>query len=256
MIRPRTFTAQADALRWARLGGVALHVGPEYTLYADASAAQKSEALGWSRFWAGKAGVTFPVFKDRGTFAESLPLTEDQARFVEGQSLNGPTLTAHLPTTVLFFTGTRKGMSLDQRDALTLWLFERNVVIAHHGCCVGADEELHNILAAFRESDSKREPFITGWPAEVGPELSCFGRIRLDDDRVRQAPLTRNRMMSECAAGMIASGKPFDVVCVACPLEDEPPESGRGGTWHAVRQFKAKNVPTTIITPSGTMRHE
>lgn len=263
-MRPRKFVTQSDAVRWARLGGIALYSGPEPALYASAEAAQKSEAMGWARWWAGKAGCTLVEIKNRGTFAEFCPLTEPQARYVAEQSLDGPEVIGSLPTTVVFFTGTRRGMSDEQRESLLEWLFNRNVLAGHHGCCIGADEEFHNIIYALRVKGQELPwcehgnyvPWLTGWPAEVGPELSCVGRITLDDVRLKQAPLTRNRNMAAYAKWYATSGKPVDIACVACPYESEPPESGRGGTWHAIRQFRAAEIATTIITPTGAIRNE
>lgn len=51
------------------------------------------------------------------------------------------------------FTGTSKGMSPRQKEELTILLSEISLTEFHHGDCVGADEEAHNILTNLGKGD-------------------------------------------------------------------------------------------------------
>lgn len=261
-MRPRKFNHVGDAIRWSMYGGLALALDKSALL---ASSAQKSESAQWARYYAGHAGCTFLTVEHRGTYSERIQLTAEQAARVAEQSLDGPSERpkSDWPTTVVFFTGSRKGCHVEQLEGLRAWLYAREILAGHHGCCVGADEEFHNILAGLRElkrfgeNDSYKWmehtncPWVTGWPARVPDDLTCYGRVKLDDERGKEEPLRRNRNMAEYAKWYANSGKRVDVLAVACPFEHEPPTNGRGGTWHAIRMFRGCDIPVTIIDPDG-----
>ncbi len=257
-MKPRKFDTVEAAVRWATYGGVALFTGNAAyegaALYA--SPAQNSEAVGWARWWAGKAGVSLAEIKERGKHNERCELDWKQTAFLAAQCLEGPCSVGSLPTTVVFFTGTRKGTSHEQIDGLREWLFNRDILSGHHGCCIGADEDFHNIVRGLRVA-GEPVPWLVGWPAEVPPDLTCAGRIECDDLKLTQSPLARNKNMAAYARyHKENNARNCLTECVACPLEDEPPDTGRGGTWHAIRAFKAAGIPVTIINRDGSIRNE
>ncbi len=47
------------------------------------------------------------------------------------------------------FTGTRQGMSQNQKEQFVLKLFELGVTEFHHGDCIGADADAHDIVREF-----------------------------------------------------------------------------------------------------------
>lgn len=116
------------------------------------------------------------------------------------------------------FTGTRRGMSRAQLDAVRYLLDEvllLNGFIAHHGDCIGADEEFHRIC---------REPrggpvAIVIHPSTHHLRAFCEGDEVLDP----MPPLERNRAIVAASDVMIAA-----------PLD----ERMRGGTWATIRKAR------------------
>lgn len=252
-MRPRSFTSLGDAIRWSRLGGVALYRDADHPQHRPAlyGSAQNSESVGWSKWWAGKFGADFLEVLNRNTAEQAIALTDFQAAQVATQCGTGITCTSLL-TTVVYFTGTREGLTEDQRESLREWLFVRNVIATHDGLCIGADEEFHGIaesLAADRVS-----PYINGWPAIVPADLTCINRVKCHSTREPRPPLDRNTAMAEDARDAIKWRKE-NAELVACPAGKEKPSSDRGSTWHAIGRFQSRNVPVTIINPDGSSRH-
>lgn len=129
-------------------------------------------------------------------------------------------------TIQLGFTGTRYGMTEAQHTAL-LDLIDTLLVrpeeqatlpcVAHHGLCVGGDEEFH---AAIRPLPGSR---IIGHPGPDWPNGRWSARIA-DCDEVREP----EPYMCRNAAIVAAS-----LVMIAAPYEDKPQQWG--GTWSTVR---------------------
>ena len=138
------------------------------------------------------------------------------------------------------FTGTAKGMTARQLGTLTHELQAFDFREAHHGDCVGADTEFHNLIRrlfpqarivghpGFPESDSRRadNPCDEFRPVPNG------------------GPLKRNRNMVDEVDFMFAT-----------PLLNK--EILRSGTWSTIR-YAAKpkvNRPCVIIWPDGTIEN-
>lgn len=154
---------------------------------------------------------------------------------------------------IVGFTGTRRGMTAEQKAAIRaiLWKLDPDLVV--HGDCVGADDDFDQIcfelgidrnsrpctLTKFRAHTERRKPkpaFETADPA---------------------APMVRNKAIVDDAWLMIA-----------CPCDGEPdapgpalvapegPSSQRSGTWATVRMSRRAKKPIYIVFPSGLVRHE
>lgn len=125
------------------------------------------------------------------------------------------------------FTGTRHGMSEEQRVAVMRVLEDqldgammaaRLGFVAHHGDCVGADAQFHEIvLWGFRPLGS----WIDVHPGPAGDRHRAYssGYDRIHDP---QHHMARNRAIVAVSNIMIAA--PF-----------EPTPQKRGGTWATIR---------------------
>jgi len=130
------------------------------------------------------------------------------------------------------FTGTREGMTIAQLAALTEMLRGSNATL-HHGDCVGADAEAHDI------ADAVGLTIVIHPPDNL--ELRAFKLGRYIWGPLPY--LERNREIVRCADYLIAA-----------PAEDT--EQARGGTWHAVRYARKRRKSIVIIWPNGVVRRE
>ncbi len=132
------------------------------------------------------------------------------------------------------FTGTRKGMTREQRDVTVMLanlLYQGSVNEARHGLCVGADAQFNDIAA--------KQGFITyGYPAsdvKEGNRAYCHVNFTMPS-----APaLSRNHTIIDESEVMIAIPKGYE-------------EEWRGsGTWAAIRYSAKAHKPTYIVYPNG-----
>lgn len=131
------------------------------------------------------------------------------------------------------FTGTRKGLTDAQREALQAVLHDeaRSLdVELHHGDCVGADAEAHSI-ATWR-----------GWITTIHPPTVDALRALCEADHYYPPLpyLQRNRAIVDATE-----------VLVACPGEEA--EALRGGTWATVRYARSQGRRVILVLPSGAV---
>ena len=126
------------------------------------------------------------------------------------------------------FTGTRHGMTARQRKALMFWIDQYHATEFHHGDCIGADAEAHDLFAG-----AGVELFIHP-PVKNGHRAFKKGAHYLK----AKTHFARNRDIVDQA----------DVV-LAFPFEKENP--GRGGTWYTIEYAKKKGKPLWIFFPNG-----
>lgn len=134
------------------------------------------------------------------------------------------------------FSGTRYGMTLEQRRAVYRvfrWYRDnRSAITVHHGSCVGADAEAHDIAR------------ILGIPVSLHPPIFQSKMAQcamLPDEKVWPARdyLVRNRVIVDVTAILVAAPK------------EEHGETLRGGTWSTVRYARALGREGWIVRPSG-----
>lgn len=133
------------------------------------------------------------------------------------------------------FTGTREGMTPEQRIALRYLLLEHLPKEVHHGDCLGADSEFHNAAIAL-----------------------CCPVIVIH-------PPSNNQLRAFCGGDAVREPKPYldrnrDIVdetdvLIAAPKEMEPPASLKGhGTWSTYFYAKDKAKKRTyLVLPDGTV---
>lgn len=127
------------------------------------------------------------------------------------------------------FSGTRLGMSDVQKDTLYKLLAKHDGIF-HHGDCIGADAEAHDIAR------------VLGWTIHIHPPI---------DSRLRAF---KNGNSSSQPKDYHARNRDIVDGCqylIACPKSRQE----IGGTWYTINYSKAKNGQFSIILPDGTLGH-
>ena len=124
------------------------------------------------------------------------------------------------------FTGTRKGMSQKQKEALIRLIAESTFSEAHHGSCVGADYQFHDLCCTY------------GVPVVIHPPTNGINRAKCHGGRVLPAKpyIERNHDIVDACD-----------VLIACPSETE--EVLRSGTWATVRYARKRNKRVIVLAP-------
>ena len=138
------------------------------------------------------------------------------------------------------FTGTQRGLTDEQKAALDRLFHElgQDAVEIHHGDCVGADEEAHD-LADNHAFDIVRHP-----PDKDDKRAFCTG----GEERDPKPYLDRNKDIVDETDMLIA-----------CPNGEE---RVRSGTWSTVRYARKRSsidgirTRICIITTSGELKKE
>jgi hypothetical protein len=128
------------------------------------------------------------------------------------------------------FTGTRRGMTAEQECALRALLTSHAGAILHHGDCIGADAQAHDVAVSL------------GWDVVIHPPLvEAQSAWRTTADVRKPRPyLERNKDIV----------RDTDLL-IAAPAEAS--EQHRSGTWSTVRFARKQRRPIWIIQPDGTV---
>ena len=130
---------------------------------------------------------------------------------------------------IIGFTGTQTGMTEDQYGSVQVIIQRLKVDEAHHGQCIGADMDFHEIIR--QNTDAK----IVSHPPIVQTKI---GECEADEYRNPQDYLVRNQdIVNECD------------VLVATPKENN--EVLRSGTWATIRRATKAKKPVLIVNPDG-----
>ncbi len=131
------------------------------------------------------------------------------------------------------FTGTQRGMTSEQRRKVTSLLVDLGATHFHHGDCIGADDEAHDIARGLGL-------LVYLHPPEISVKRA-FCRIRNNEMSFQVAPyLERNRHIVNTTAALIAT-----------PGETE--EQLRSGTWSTVRYARKLRRPVYVVFPDGSV---
>ena len=124
------------------------------------------------------------------------------------------------------FTGTQLGMSQHQKEQFVLKLYELNPTQFHHGDCIGADAEAHDIV---------REFFPNVWIVGHLPQSDGKRAFKKCDEYRDPLPyLVRDHNIVDETDFLIGT-----------PKQDE--EVLRSGTWATIRYSRKKNKPRRIL---------
>lgn len=130
----------------------------------------------------------------------------------------------------LGFTGTKHGMTHAQHSKIAAMLTEFRPDRVHHGDCVGADAEFHDLV---------RE-LLPETVIEIHPPLDSKLRAWKEGDIVHEpAPyLERDSHIVRDCEWLWASPSGFEEVI-------------RSGTWFTARRARATGRPVVIVWPDG-----
>lgn len=134
-------------------------------------------------------------------------------------------------STVYGFTGTQRGMTEQQLDGLSWLLSEGDVERFHHGDCIGADSEAHDLV----------RDLCPDVEIVIHPPFDNRKRAFNHGDKLREAKgyMERNEDIVEEAEILIATPSEFK-------------EKIRSGTWATIRRARKAGKPVIIIFPDGT----
>lgn len=130
------------------------------------------------------------------------------------------------------FTGTRYGMTDEQKATVTK-ILKGSVLVegVHHGLCVGADKDFHDIALAL------------GIPVYGHPSVNKTLQEKIPDEEFvhlykHQPYLIRNNSIIDNTKYLIAA-----------PYEFE--DTVRSGTWYVIRHALKRGTVVSIVYPDG-----
>ena len=137
------------------------------------------------------------------------------------------------------FTGTRHGLMPLQRAAVGAVLeqvADAGGFVAHHGDCIGADAEFHDLCRMLPGS------LIIVHPGPLDDLPNQAGRVG-DERRAHLPHMRRNKNIVTAATVMIAA-----------PFELTPQE--HGGTWRTIEMARKARRPLAIASRDGVTAKE
>ncbi len=141
----------------------------------------------------------------------------------------------------LGFTGTRDGMTDEQRLAFIAWAKAAGVKEIHHGCCLGADVDAVDVFLSAADLGFTRPLIVAHQPAK----RAMLSEEALWSSDVMKPPLDyleRNRNIVDSCD-----------ILLACP---KGPEELRSGTWATVRYARKRGKRLLIFWPCGSVTDE
>jgi hypothetical protein len=145
------------------------------------------------------------------------------------------------------FTGTRSGMTSFQRRKASQVVCDiiggdrELLVVAHHGDCVGADKEFHDIVRGYGCAVCIHPPIDKTYAAGIKAATHVDGAKT--ERREPKTYMARN-------ADIVAESD----LMIATPAEST--EQKRGGTWATIRMARKAGKPLAIVLPGGTVQYE
>jgi hypothetical protein len=133
---------------------------------------------------------------------------------------------------IIGYTGTRQGMTIQQVEVIRVFFSTNSIEEAHHGDCIGGDEEFHNICKEYGV------PIVIHPPDDDRLRAFCQGAMRVEEPKPF---LVRNQCIVNASDLLLAT-----------PKEEFEPDPMRGqGTWSTVRYARRTSRLFRIIWPEG-----
>ena len=131
---------------------------------------------------------------------------------------------------VIGFTGSRRGMTGHQAARVLELLLKFKPIEGHHGDCVGADAQFHELCQMAKVA------VVIHPPEDPTYRAFCTGALRVEPERPY---LERNHIIVDTCKLLLAT-----------PKEDVEPLAGRGqGTWSTVRYARRAQRRMRIVWP-------
>ena len=123
------------------------------------------------------------------------------------------------------FTGTRQGMSQHQKEQFVLKLCDMDVHEFHHGDCIGADADAHDIV---------REFFPNVKIVIHPPDKTTTQAFKKGDESRMPAPyITRDKAIVNETEYLIGAPHCEEII--------------RSGTWTTIRHARKTKKPHTVL---------
>ena len=134
------------------------------------------------------------------------------------------------------FTGTREGMTDQQRAAVRQWLRENPPSEVHHGNCIGADEQFSYAVVDALDALPREVIHPCDIPSMQAPDPWA--------DEIRQVlgALERNKNIVDETDMLLVGPK--------------GPQELRSGTWATVRYARKQGKRIVIVWPDGKVTEE
>jgi hypothetical protein len=127
------------------------------------------------------------------------------------------------------FSGTQRGMTEAQKATVSRLLAAApGVTSAHHGDCIGADAQFHELALAYA-------PVIIHPPTNDAKRAFCHGAVVLP----AEGYIARNHAIVDACQVVIATPKEADEVV-------------RSGTWATIRYARQQGKLVLVIRPDGS----
>lgn len=139
---------------------------------------------------------------------------------------------------IVGFTGTRQGMTLRQKARITwlLQVWQYDITAAHHGDCLGSDEDFHRMCVVYAID------IVIHPPTNEKYRAHCE---RIDDAGVMVRVLPAKPYIPRNHDIVNACG-----LLLATPRDSKRPASLRGeGTWSTISYAERSDTPVDIIKP-------
>ena len=150
-------------------------------------------------------------------------------RYRQGAGSNPAQPSYEVENMIVGFTGSRWGMTTPQYITVKKLLIEWNTTEGHHGDCVGADREFHNLCEELKIRTVIHPPDNPSYRA------FCKGDVILEE----KPYLERNHDIVNNSSRMIAT-----------PATEK--EILRSGTWATVRYTRKIKKYLVVVAPNGT----